>query len=244
MRFAIFGDIHANLEALETVLEDAEKQECTHYVCMGDIVGYNANPKECLDKVQSMNCPTVKGNHDEQVAISDPLEGFNPLASEALMWTRRQLTKEDKAWLDALPFLKQIRDFTIVHSTLDTPHRWGYVFNQLDATASFTYQHTSLCFCGHTHIPKVFLSERGETQTLPFTPFQRMTLVPGRKYFINVGSVGQPRDGDWRAAYTIYHADDNSVELRRLDYDIKTTQRKIIDNGLPLRLAERLAIGK
>jgi diadenosine tetraphosphatase ApaH/serine/threonine PP2A family protein phosphatase len=241
MRFAIFGDIHANLEALQRVLDDAEEQQCTHYICMGDIVGYNANPKECLDLVREMECPTVKGNHDEQVAISDPLEGFNPLASEALMWTRNQLEEEDKQWLDNLPFIKNIRDFSIVHATLDTPHRWGYVFNQLDATASFTYQHTALCFCGHTHIPKVFVSERGDIQTLAFN---KVTLTPGRKYFINVGSVGQPRDGDWRAAYTIYHTDQNMVELRRLEYDIKTAQKKIIDHKLPLRLAERLSIGK
>ncbi len=244
MRFALFGDIHANLEALQTVLADAEQQKCTHYICMGDIVGYNCNPRECLEIVREMDCPTVKGNHDEQVAISDPLEGFNPLASQALMWTRNQLSDEDKKFLNDLPFLKHIRDFTIVHATLDTPYRWGYVFNQLDATASFTYQHTAVCFCGHTHIPKVFVSERGEVQTLGYTPFKRIPLAPGRKYFINVGSVGQPRDGDWRAAYSIYHADLNMVELRRLEYDIKSAQRKIIDNGLPLRLAERLSIGK
>src|SRR6266568_3900972 len=143
MRFAIFGDIHANLEALKAVMADAEKHEVTHYVCLGDVVGYNANPHECLEIVRNLECPVVKGNHDEQASISEELEGFNPLAEEAINWTRRQLTDDDKQWLRDLKMVRQVRDFTIVHATLDTPHKWGYVFNQLDAAASFNYQHTA-----------------------------------------------------------------------------------------------------
>ena len=159
MRFAIFGDIHANLEALTAVLADAEKHEVTHYVCLGDVVGYNANPRECLEIVRNLDCPVVKGNHDEQASMEDELVGFNPLAEEAINWTRDQLNAEDKQWLRDLKMVRQVRDFTIVHATLDTPHKWGYVFNQLDAAASFNYQHTQLCFYGHTHAPRAYIRD-------------------------------------------------------------------------------------
>lgn len=240
MRFAVFGDIHANLEALQAVLADAEDQECTQYVCLGDIVGYNANPRECLEIVRKMDCPVVKGNHDEQASIVDELTGFNPLAEEALSWTRRQLSEEDKNWLRDLRLVRQVRDFTVVHATLDNPHRWGYVFNQLDAAASFNYQHTGVCFYGHTHAPRAYVRD----SSVKGVPFEKLRIEQGKKYFINVGSVGQPRDGDWHSAYAIYDMNEHFVELRRIEYDIYLAQDKIVDAGLPQRLADRLALGK
>jgi len=240
MRFAIFGDIHANLHAFETVLADAKAQACTHYVCMGDIVGYNAFPQQCLDIVRKLDCPAVKGNHDEQASMIGDQEGFNPLAEEAMNWTRNQLSKEDKDWLRSLRMQRQVRDFTIVHATLDTPHKWGYVFNQLDAAASFSYQHTSVCFIGHTHSPKAYIRD-GSVRTMPLDV---LSLQAGKKYLINVGSVGQPRDGDWRASYCIYDTTSNEVHLRRLEYDIAGAQQAILDAGLPRKLAERLAVGR
>ena len=240
MRFAIFGDIHANLEALTAVLADAEKHEVTHYVCLGDVVGYKANPRECLEIVRNLDCPVVKGNHDEQASMEDELVGFNPLAEEAINWTRDQLNAEDKQWLRDLKMVRQVRDFTIVHATLDTPHKWGYVFNQLDAAASFNYQHTQLCFYGHTHAPRAYIRDGSVKSQL----LDKLTLEPGKKYFINSGSVGQPRDGDWHASYVLYYPDKQLIELRRLEYDIFKAQDKIIEAGLPQRLAERLAQGK
>ena len=240
MRFAIFGDIHANLEALKAVLADAEAHEVTHYVCLGDVVGYNANPHECLEIVRNLECPVVKGNHDEQASISLELEGFIPLAEEAINWTRKQLTEADKQWLRDLKMVRQVRDFTIVHATLDTPHKWGYVFNQLDAAASINYQHTQLCFYGHTHAPRAYIRDGSVKSQL----LDRLTIEQGKKYFINCGSVGQPRDGDWHAAYVIYSPDKQLVQLRRLEYDIWTAQDKIVAAGLPQRLADRLALGK
>jgi predicted phosphodiesterase len=240
MRFAIFGDIHANLEALQAVQADAQEQQCTHYVCLGDVVGYNANPHECVEVVRGLECPVVKGNHDEQASMESSLENFNPLAEEALTWTRANLTHEDKLWLRELRMIRQVRDFTIVHATLDTPHRWGYVFNQLDAAASFNYQHTNICFYGHTHAPRAYMRDHG----VRTVPLEKLRIEPNVKYFINVGSVGQPRDGDWHAAYCIYDTEKHFVELRRLEYDIYTAQDKIIAAGLPQRLADRLADGK
>jgi diadenosine tetraphosphatase ApaH/serine/threonine PP2A family protein phosphatase len=240
MKYAIIADIHANWEALTAVLEDAKAQNPTHYVCLGDVVGYNANPKECLLKIREMNIPCVKGNHDEYCSIDEQLEGFNPNAAEAVHWTRRQLSAEDREWLRDLKYTKMVANFTIVHATLDAPQRWGYVFDKLQAAASFPYQTTPVCFFGHTHVPVAFMRDtvvRGGT-------FSKFKVDPAKKYFVNVGAVGQPRDNNPKAAYVIYDLDTATIELRRVDYDIAAAQAKIREAGLPERLAERLEFGK
>lgn len=240
MRYAIIADIHANLEAFETVLRDIKEQRCSHIVCLGDVVGYGANPKQCLDLVRDLNIPCIKGNHDEYCSIDAHAEGFNPHALEAVSWTRQQLPEADRQWLRDLKYLRLIANFTIVHATLDGPQRWGYVFDKLEAAASFTYQNTGVCFFGHTHVPLAFVRDatvRGGT-------YSRFRVEPGKKYFVNVGSVGQPRDGNPRSGYVVYDLNEGSIELRRLDYDIAAAQKKILAAGLPPRLAERLAHGK
>lgn len=240
MKFAIFGDIHANLEALQTVLWDAQEQGCSNYVCLGDIVGYAANPVECLQTVRDMGCPVVRGNHDEGAACDSGLEELNPLAQNALLWTRQQLNDEQRQWLRDLKLVRQVRDFTIVHATLDSPGNWGYVTNRFDAMASFSYQFTQVCFYGHTHVPRIFEKD----DAVRAARGTDITLQRGVKYFVNVGSVGQPRDGDWRAAYTIYDIQAQTISIRRLEYDIETAQNKIRAAGLPSLLADRLALGK
>jgi predicted phosphodiesterase len=128
MKHAILADIHANQEALEVVLADAQAQYCTHYLCLGDVVGYNANPKECLDRIRDMEMPCVKGNHDEYCSIESNLEAFNPHAAKAIQWTRAQLAKEDRDWLRNLELIRSVGGFSIVHATLDEPQRsaaWG-----------------------------------------------------------------------------------------------------------------------
>ncbi len=240
MKYAVIADIHSNLEALEVVLEDSKEQKCTHYCCVGDVVGYNANPKECLDIVRGLNMPCVKGNHDEYCSSEESLEGFNPHAAEAVNWTRRQLQDSDKQYLRELKYIRLVASFSMVHATLDGPMRWGYVFDKLAAAASFTYQNTPVCFFGHTHVPVAFIRDsvvRGGT-------YSKFKVEPGRKYFVNVGSVGQPRDGNPHAAYVIYDMDEGTIELRRLNYNIPKAQAKIRAAGLPERLADRLALGK
>jgi predicted phosphodiesterase len=240
MRFAIFGDIHANLEAFEVVLADAQKESCDAYICLGDVVGYNANPRECIDRVRALNCPVVKGNHDDYAASESTLESFNPLAEVAIQWTRDQLKEEEKKWLAALPLTLQVNGFTIVHATLEDPGGWSYVLNQLDAAASFSRQTTELCFFGHTHSPRAYIKE----SSVVGLSYENLTLHKGKKYFINVGSVGQPRDGDWKAAYVLFDEERRSIQLKRLQYDLSRAQEKILASGLPYRLAERLAFGK
>jgi diadenosine tetraphosphatase ApaH/serine/threonine PP2A family protein phosphatase len=240
MRLAILSDLHANLEATEAVLTDAREQDCTDFVCLGDVVGYNANPQECVEIVQKLECPVIMGNHDEQAALDESSRDFNALAEMAIDWTRAQLTGADKTWLRELPLSREVRDFTIVHATLDTPGQWGYVFNTLDAAASFTHQHTTVCFFGHTHVAGAFVRDDGVKRV----KVDQLRIDQTKKYFINTGSVGQPRDGDWRAAYCIYHIDKNVVEQRRVKYDLATAQQKIIKAGLPALLADRLKLGR
>ncbi len=240
MKYAIIADIHGNLEAFQVVLEDIRAQNADHIVCLGDVVGYNANPKECLQIVRDMNIPCVKGNHDEYCSTDNALDGFNPHAAQAVHWTRDQLSAEEKQWLRDLKFTRMVANFTMVHSTLDAPDRWGYVFDKLAAAASFPYQNTQMCFFGHTHVPVAFMRDtmvRGGT-------YSKFKVDPAKKYFINVGAVGQPRDNNPKCAYVLYDMAAQTIELRRLDYDIETAQQKILAAGLPERLAERLAFGR
>lgn len=240
MRIALFGDIHANLEALEAVLQDATEQGCTDHVCMGDIVGYNADPYACLEIVRSKNWPVVKGNHDEDASGDHSLDSMNPVAASALEWTRQQLSEDQRAWLRNIRMVRQVEDFTVVHSTLDQPQSWNYVTNKFDAMSNFSYQFTNLCFHGHTHVPRIFIRDSRVAEV----EGDSIVIEPGMKYFINTGSVGQPRDGDWRACYAIYDIPTATVSFRRVEYDLATTQQKIRAAGLPEVLAERLAEGR
>ncbi|HWY32052.1 MAG TPA: metallophosphoesterase family protein [Candidatus Acidoferrum sp.] len=240
MKYAIIADIHGNIDAFQVALEDIRAQNATHIVCLGDVVGYNARPKECLQIVRDMGIPCVKGNHDEYCSSEEHLEGFNPHAADAVHWTRNQLSDEDKKWLRELKYSRMAANFTMVHATLDAPERWGYVFDKLAAAASFPYQTTQMCFFGHTHVPVAFMRDtvvRGGT-------YSKFKIDPAKKYFINVGAIGQPRDNNPKAAYVIYDMDACTIELRRLDYDIAAAQAKIREAGLPERLAERLAYGR
>lgn len=240
MRTAIFGDIHANLEALEAVLDDAKKQHVTDYVCLGDVVGYNADPVACLNIIRDMNCPCVKGNHDQDASENHSLESMNPVAASALEWTRQQLDDDQRLWLKRLRMVRQVADYTIVHSTLDQPVNWNYVTNRFDAMSNFSYQFTQLCFHGHTHVPRVYM----KADKVREVPAESIAIEDNAKYFINVGSVGQPRDGDPRACYAIYDHENKLVVFRRLEYDIPKTQSKIVAAGLPQMLADRIAEGR
>ncbi|HMO52209.1 MAG TPA: metallophosphoesterase family protein [Kiritimatiellia bacterium] len=240
MKYAILGDIHANVHALQAVLEDAARHAVTHYACVGDIVGYNGNPIECLEKIRSL-CPvSVRGNHDHYCSHDEKLDNFHPLAADVVAWTRKQLNPDQVEYLRNLRYIARVETFTMVHSTLDTPEAWGYVFDKLEAESNFSYQTSTVCFFGHTHVPLAF----EKADTIRFGLYTKIRIGVGKKYFINVGSVGQPRDGDPRAAYVIYDMVNNLIELRRIPYDIQAAQKTIIDAGLPARLAARLAVGR
>lgn len=239
-RYAILGDVHGNWEALTAVLDDAGKEGVTDYVSVGDTVGYNADPARCLAKLRELNAVMVRGNHDHYCSHDECLEDFHPLAAKVIDWTRKQLSQEEVRYLRGLELWKRIAGFCIVHSTLDMPEKWGYVFDCLEADAHFNYQKCVVSFYGHTHVPVVFEKQARVTRST----YSTVNVSLGRKYFINVGSVGQPRDGDPRAAYVIYDLNARELTLRRVEYDIATAQSKIRKAGLPGRLAHRLELGK
>ena len=213
MRYALVADIHANLTALQTVLQDIQEQKCTHVACLGDLVGYHDHPKECVDLIRSMQIPCVKGNFDEYCCSNTRLDGFNPRAKEHIQWTHDQLTEEDRAWMRGLPFVALVHDFAIVHSTLNEPSRWTYVFDRISARFHFDHQTTPVCFFGHTHVPVAFIHDT----TVFGGSYTKFKVEPNRKYFVNVGSVGHPRDGSKKATYAIYDLTEQTIESRRLE---------------------------
>lgn len=263
-RYAILSDIHSNLEALTAVLEVCNKEKITDYIFLGDVVGYNANPRECLAIVRQLNIVArVRGNHDDYAIRGDIAEsGFNPNARRAVEWTREQLSDEDRQWLDAAPYEKKmfLEGATLVHATLDSPDSWGYILDQFHAEDNFSYQRSNLCFCGHSHVPvafvKIQVTEKGQRaieklsswESQPDEDFTQADCIEAsyrknQKYLFNVGSIGQPRNGDPRASFVIWDTDALKVWRYRIPYDIATTQQKILAAGLPERLAERLAVG-
>lgn len=241
--YAVLGDIHANIDALNAVLDDARAQGVTHFVCVGDVVGYNAAPAACIRAVRDeLGCPCVRGNHDHYV--SDPgtnLADFHPSAAQVVEWTRSQLAADDVQWLHDLPLQKPVMGFMLVHATLDKPDHWGYVFENQQAEANFSYQYTPLCFHGHTHVPIIYSNEPGGV--VHYQP-RDFTLELGQRLFINVGSVGQPRDGDPRASYVVYDMAARQVHFRRVAYDVQAAMARNRLAGLPEKCASRLEIGR
>jgi predicted phosphodiesterase len=225
MKYAIVGDVHGNLEAFTAVLADAKEQGVTHYACVGDVVGYNANPVECMKLVQDLHCTTVRGNHDHYCSHDENLNGFHPLAADAVDWTRQQLSDDMRRFLRNLRLVSMVESFTIVHSTLDMPEMWGYVFDKLEAEANFNSQTTSVCFFGHTHVPLAF----EKTDTVRGGLYTKIKVAMGKKYFINVGSVGQPRDGDTRASCMTFNTETREAQILRVKYDLEAVCKKIND---------------
>ena len=223
MRYGIFGDIHGNLEAFEAVLEDMQLEAITHTVCVGDIVGQYANPRECLEIVRALGCPIVKGNQDEEDSESGEMSHIEERSLSARRYVRPQLTTEQRNFLRAQPLQRLVGSFSVVHSSLNHPERWNYVLSSLEAERSFQLQETKVCFFGHTHIPHAFIRDTGVHEFF----YKKIDVLPDNKYLINVGSVGDPRDGDWRAAYVIYDSEAKTVELRRLPFDLAKARWKL-----------------
>ncbi len=267
-KIAILSDIHGNADALKSVLALCHELEVDSYASLGDIVGYNAEPLQCLRMVRALKpIAMVRGNHDDYTASSDEdMEGFNTNAKRAILWTRSQLSEEERRWVGEPPLRMAIpgMPITLVHATLDSPDTWGYVFDVYHAVDNFSYQLTQLCFCGHSHVPVAFCKRpfaagplRG-TEEVPdwvavngvrpsnfdeIGSFQ-IQVEPGCKYLFNIGSIGQPRNRDPRASFAIYNDTERTVTRYCVPYDIAMAQHKVLDAGLPERLAVRLGLGE
>jgi len=241
MRYGIFSDVHGNLEAFEAVNSALSKESVDQHVFAGDIVGYGADPAKCIGMIEALSPIAVAGNHDWAVGgLFDPVK-LNEAAREAVLWTEAVLSWEDMGYLKSLELVFEKDDFTVVHGSLRSPADFGYIFNERDAAPSFKLMRASLCFIGHTHVPGVFqLSGSGPVKQ---RKEHKIKISPGNKYIVNVGSVGQPRDGDPRASYAIYDDEALTVEIKRVEYDVKKAQEKLLEAGLPYTLAYRLSVG-
>lgn len=241
MKYAIISDLHANLEALTVVLDAIDAIGVDKTVCLGDVVGYNASPNECADIVRARNIPTVCGNHDAVACGIEEPWGFNPIALSAALWTRENVSPENFDWLAHLPDKLELADFAAVHGSPND--RDAYLFTLEDVIPHFTFlddRDYSLCFFGHTHTPGIFSLERIHMLDAD----SKFALQPGKNYFINPGSVGQPRDGDPRAAFGVLDSDKNEFELVRVEYPVKEAADRILSAELPYFLAERLFLGR
>jgi len=241
VRYGIISDIHGNLEALQAVLEQIERENVDQYVCLGDIVGYGANPNECVNIVRSLTDKVVVGNHDHAAVGLVDLRYFNRYAREAAIWTAGVLTQENRDYLRSLPFKISENDILFVHSTPSRPEKWRYLFLDYDVELQMRWYEEKLCFIGHSHQPLVFVKEDDEIPEAFRLP---ISVKDDARYVVNVGSVGQPRDSDPRAAYVIADLESGLIDLKRVPYDVEIAQRKIIRAGLPAFLAERLGVGE
>lgn len=241
MRYAIFSDIHSNLEAFKAVMEAYKKENIDKYLCAGDIVGYGANPAECIQLIKQLNCLSVVGNHDVAAYDLGATKDFTDNARIAAEWTHTALNGFDKDYLWSLKYTYTEDVFILSHASLEKPQDFCYVLNVGDARTSFAFQENQVCFIGHSHRPGIFRKLNEDIEQLD----SLSAAIEGfSKYLINVGSVGQPRDGDNRAAYCIYDTEKKTAEIKRIEYNIKEAAEKIIKAGLPARLAERLYEGR
>jgi predicted phosphodiesterase len=248
MRYLILSDLHANLEAIETVVQDAQQRYdgFDRVVCLGDVVGYGADPEAVIQIIRGLSHTTIRGNHDKAVSLGENLEWFNPAARDATIWTLNQLEDESLEYLRALPAGPQlVNGFQICHgSPVDEDE---YLITETDVEMLAGHLDSGIIFFGHTHVQGGFRMLRGVVTVLP-RPFhgdtESIEIEEQAYYFLNPGSVGQPRDQDPRAAYAVYDASERVCHLHRVSYDVDTTQRKILDAGLPQRLATRLSLGR
>ena len=236
-RTAIFSDIHGNLKALEAVVADANSAGAQNFACLGDIVGYGPNPIECIAALQKIDCVCVKGNHDDDASNNRSLENLNDEARASLEWTRKRLSSSQKDWLAALPYQRRLGRNMLVHASLDNPEVWNYVRNRFDAASSMQMQKTPLCFFGHTHVPAAYCKEGVNVSALSETFIHLQTE---QSYLINVGSVGQPRDGVPEASYVIFDRVERTLDFRRVPYDVQAVVEEINSSELPSTLGERL----
>ena len=273
MYYAIIADVHANLEALEAVLKDIKKRKIESILFLGDAVGYGPNPNECIEVLQEIVLESTRtekfslmGNHDSAVIGLTALEYFNPNARKAIEWTKGVLTDKNRRFLKSLPIFKSLkdkdypspiplprgeaargrvknissgRDIYLVHATPKEPEQWHYLLTKQDAYINFHFFTEKICLIGHSHQPSI-IEQLPEGEMVIYK--DNAEIKDKHRYIINVGSVGQPRDGNPDAAYALLN--ENSIEIKRVSYDILSTQKKMREANLPLFLIERLARGR
>ena len=240
MRYALISDIHGNFAALKQVLQFIETQNCDQIVCLGDIVGYGPEPNNCCERIKKVADISIVGNHDDAAIGNMDLSYFNRYARRAIEWTQMQLQPASRKFLAQCPLRAQIKDALCVHASPFEPGQWHYVVDRISALKAFRSFHEPLCFIGHSHVP-MFAVEHGDE--IYIKTEKSIDLQNDSRYIINVGSVGQPRDGDPKACVGIYDSEEQTYRLNRLAYDINATQEKMRLKRLPEFLINRLSVG-
>lgn len=243
MKYAILSDVHSNLEALGSVLQEIERDCPDRKIFLGDAVGYGPDPNGVVEPLAAYCDVCLAGNHDWAALGWTDIQYFNPYAQEAILWTQKVLTPTNWARLKGLRLEWTEGDLRGTHATPKEPDQWHYLFTLSEAGRNFRCFTEKLCFIGHSHVP-LFL-ERDPSGTIHIYPKgEALTLREGYRYIINVGSVGQPRDGDPRACYALYDSETQAIQLKRVAYDIARVQEKMRREGLPGYLVERLVRGR
>jgi predicted phosphodiesterase len=241
MKIALISDIHSNLEAFQAVAKSFAHHSVGKILFLGDITGYGANPNECIDLLRSITDCNIAGNHDFAVVDKTDISYFNPYAQDAVLWTKAVLTREHALFLSALPLCGALYDFMFVHSTPLHPELWDYIVSFSDALISFNNFTQQICFIGHSHHPGIFVQDHaGRISAEEKTT---ISIKEGSRYIINIGSVGQPRDGNPLSSYGMYDTENKEYRLIRVEYNISAAQQKILAAGLPRFLATRLSVG-
>ena len=243
MRYAILGDIHSNLSALTRVLEAIAGQSVDRIISVGDVVGYGASPRECIDLLRSHNAVVVKGNHDAACVGELDETTFNRYAREAVRWTRDVLTKDELQWLRELPLQVTLDHCQVAHGSIHEPGAFEYIRTTRDADPSLELMSSPVAFVGHTHMPIALMRLLEPAGATAYAPNLDVDLRESDRCLVNVGSVGQPRDEDHRTGWVLYDSDAQTVEMSRLEYDIEAASRQIRDANLPRMLADRLYLG-
>lgn len=244
MRYGIISDVHSNLVALRAVLAELRGRSLDKFVCPGDIVGYGPRPNECVELVRELEPVAVIGNHDVAAIESGTEDWFNAVARAAAIWTRQELSAANREYLRSLQPVLIFDEVTMVHGAL-APDLWDYISSPWEARPTFEAMKTQLCFIGHSHYAEWY--ELGPGAVVPMqvgaTSGHQLQFAEGVRYIVNAGSVGQPRDGDPRAACAVYDTDEGTIEVFRVPYDIAECQEDMLAKGLPVPLAQRLALG-
>lgn len=251
MRYLLLSDIHSNDQALSAVLARVKRKRFDRVVCLGDFVGYAADPNKILDRIRTLPrlSVSIRGNHDKVVAGQDAGEMFNPPALLAARWTAERLSRENLEFLRRLPVGPVVVDGTFVACHGSPLDEDAYIFSDFDASMNFVHMNRlapgiDLCFFGHSHIPSVFTLEPDGIRVEAIRAGRaRLSLDPGKKYLVNPGSVGQPRDRNTRASYAVFDSDERVVYFDRVPYDVRAARKKILNSGLPAMLGDRLVLG-
>lgn len=242
MRYGFFSDVHANLEALQACVIDFKTEKLDKLYFLGDAVGYGPNPDECVKLIKDISLANLMGNHDYAALGLMETDYFNQYAAESVGWTKASLTEKAIEIMSDFELTHQVEDVLLVHASPRDPENWHYILDMEDAEENFDFFTHRICLVGHTHRPYIVSKKEHEPGEL--VKENEEIIKDDRRYLINIGSVGQPRDGDPRCCYLIYDSETRKVSFKRVAYNVKNTQKVMAEVGLPEYLIDRLAVGR